>query len=398
MLEVKTNDAQAAAKIIVVGVGGAGNNAVNRMVEEQIDGVEFIGVNTDKQALQLCKAPKLIQIGEKLTKGLGAGAKPEIGEKAAEESAEEIQEALMGADMVFVTCGMGGGTGTGAAPVVAKIAKEMDILTVGVVTKPFRFEARTRMQNALGGIGKIKEFVDTLIVIPNDKLLEIVDRRTTMPEALKKADEVLQQSVQGITDLINRPAIINLDFADVQTVMKDKGIAHIGIGEGKGDDKALDAVKMAVESPLLETTISGATDVIVNVSGDITLADASDAASYVQEMCGDEVNIIFGALYDANKNGNCTITVIATGIEDTANTSAAARLNGGFNYSKPTVAPTFNPTMASTVKPVSTVTPAPAPAPAPSAPEQVVKLDRQVDIQSNVRAKTLNIPDFLTRK
>ncbi|MBQ7777236.1 MAG: cell division protein FtsZ, partial [Lachnospiraceae bacterium] len=280
MLEVKTNDAQAAAKIIVVGVGGAGNNAVNRMVDEQIDGVEFIGVNTDKQALQLCKAPKLIQIGEKLTKGLGAGAKPEIGEKAAEESVEEIQEALKGADMVFVTCGMGGGTGTGAAPVVAKVAKEMDILTVGVVTKPFRFEAKTRMQNALGGISKIKEFVDTLIVIPNDKLLEIVDRRTTMPEALKKADEVLQQSVQGITDLINRPAIINLDFADVQTVMKDKGIAHIGIGEGKGDDKALDAVKMAVESPLLETTISGATDVIVNVSGDITLADASDAASY----------------------------------------------------------------------------------------------------------------------
>ncbi len=394
MLEVKTNDALAAAKIIVVGVGGAGNNAVNRMVEEQIDGVEFIGVNTDKQALQLCKAPKLIQIGEKLTKGLGAGAKPEIGEKAAEESAEEIQEALMGADMVFVTCGMGGGTGTGAAPVVAKIAKEMDILTVGVVTKPFRFEAKTRMQNALGGIGKIKEFVDTLIVIPNDKLLEIVDRRTTMPEALKKADEVLQQSVQGITDLINRPAIINLDFADVQTVMKDKGIAHIGIGEGKGDDKALDAVKMAVESPLLETTISGATDVIVNVSGDITLADASDAASYVQEMCGDDVNIIFGALYDENKNGNCTITVIATGIEDTANTTVAGRVNTGFNYSKSTVAPTFNPTMASTVKPVNPVPPTPA----PSVPEQVVKLDKQVDIQSNVRAKTLNIPDFLTRK
>ena len=203
MLEVKTNDTQAAAKIIVVGVGGAGNNAVNRMVDEQIDGVEFIGVNTDKQALQLCKAPKLIQIGEKLTKGLGAGAKPEIGEKAAEESSENIQNALDGADMVFVTCGMGGGTGTGAAPIVAKIAKEMGILTVGVVTKPFRFEAKTRMQNALSGIEKIKEYVDTLIVIPNDKLLEIVDRRTTMPEALKKADEVLQQAVQGITDLIN---------------------------------------------------------------------------------------------------------------------------------------------------------------------------------------------------
>ena len=246
MLEIKTNDADTAAKIIVVGVGGAGNNAVNRMVDEKITGVDFIGVNTDKQALQLCKAPKLLQIGEKLTKGLGAGAKPEIGEKAAEESTEEISAALKGADMVFVTCGMGGGTGTGAAPVVAKLAKEMGILTVGVVTKPFRFEAKARMVNALNGIERIKENVDTLIVIPNDKLLEIVDRRTTMPEALKKADEVLQQAVQGITDLINVPAVINLDFADVQTVMKDKGIAHIGIGEGKGDDKAMEALNYSL--------------------------------------------------------------------------------------------------------------------------------------------------------
>ncbi len=392
MLEVKTNDAQAAAKIIVVGVGGAGNNAVNRMVDEQIDGVEFIGVNTDRQALQLCKAPKLIQIGEKLTKGLGAGAKPEIGEKAAEESSEDIQEALSGADMVFVTCGMGGGTGTGAAPVVAKIAKEMGILTVGVVTKPFRFEAKTRMQNALGGIDKIKEFVDTLIVIPNDKLLEIVDRRTTMPEALKKADEVLQQAVQGITDLINLPAIINLDFADVQTVMKDKGIAHIGIGEGKGDDKALDAVRMAVESPLLETTISGATDVIVNVSGDITLADASDAVSYVQELCGNDVNIIFGALYDAQKSGNCTITVIATGIEDVTNMQTQNRLGGGFAYKTPTVSPAFTGTVTPGVKvpvtPVAPVTPS----------EPVIGINKPADIQSTVKARTLNIPDFLTRK
>ena len=318
MLEIKTNDAESAAKIIVVGVGGAGNNAVNRMVDEEIDGVDFIGVNTDKQALKLCKAPRILQVGEKLTKGLGAGAKPEIGEKAAEESAEDIAAALQGADMVFVTCGMGGGTGTGAAPVVAKIAKEMGILTVGVVTKPFRFEAKVRMTNALAGIEKIKENVDTLIVIPNDKLLEIVDRRTTMPEARKKDDEVLQQAVQGITDLINVPAIINLDFADVQTVMKDKGIAHIGIGEGKGDDKALEAVKMAVESPLLETTISGASHVIINVSGDITLSDASDAVSYVQDMAGDEVNIIFGAMYDDTKSDSCVITVIATGLEDAA--------------------------------------------------------------------------------
>jgi len=250
-----TNEAESAAKIIVIGVGGAGNNAVNRMVDEAIAGVEFIGVNTDKQALQLCKAPNTIQIGEKVTKGLGAGAQPEVGRQAAEESSEELRQAMQGADMVFVTCGMGGGTGTGASPVVAGIAKEMGILTVGVVTKPFRFEARTRMNNALAGIENLKKNVDTLIVIPNDKLLEIVDRRTTMPEALKKADEVLQQAVQGITDLINLPALINLDFADVQTVMTDKGIAHIGIGHAKGDDKALEAVKQAVASPLLETKV-----------------------------------------------------------------------------------------------------------------------------------------------
>ncbi len=263
MLEIKTNESEAAARIIVVGVGGGGNNAVNRMIDEQIAGVEFIAVNTDKQALQLCKAPTLMQIGEKLTKGLGAGAQPEVGEKAAEESSEEISAALKGADMVFVTCGMGGGTGTGAAPVIARIAKEQGALTVGVVTKPFRFESKTRMQNALAGIDKLKENVDTIIVIPNDKLLEVVDRRTTMPEALKKADEVLQQGIQGITDLINVPSLINLDFADIQTVMKDKGIAHIGIGAGRGDDKALEAVKEAVASPLLETTIQGASNVIV---------------------------------------------------------------------------------------------------------------------------------------
>ena len=277
MLEIRTTETDTSAKIIVIGVGGAGNNAVNRMIDENIGGVEFIGVNTDKQALQLCKAPTLIQIGEKLTKGLGAGAQPEIGEKAAEESAEELSAAVKGADMVFVTCGMGGGTGTGAAPVVAKIAKEQGILTVGVVTKPFKFEAKKRMINAVSGIEKLKESVDTLIVIPNDKLLEIVDRRTSMPDALKKADEVLQQAVQGITDLINLPALINLDFADVQTVMTDKGIAHIGIGEAKGDDKALEAVQQAVSSPLLETTIEGASHVIINISGDISLIEANEA-------------------------------------------------------------------------------------------------------------------------
>ncbi len=322
MLEIKTNESEAAAKIIVIGIGGGGNNAVNRMIDEQIAGVEFIAINTDKQALQLSKAPTLMQIGDKITKGLGAGAKPEVGEKAAEESEEEIAAALKGADMVFVTCGMGGGTGPGATPVVARIAKEMGALTVGVVTKPFRFESKTRMNNALQGIEKLKENVDTLIVIPNDKLLEIVDRRTTMPEALKKADAVLQQGIQGITDLINVPSLINLDFADIQTVMIDKGIAHIGIGYGKGDDKALEAVKQAVASPLLETTISGASHVIINISGDITLMDASDAAEYVQDLAGEEANIIFGAMYDDSKTDEATITVIATGLHNVGGTAS----------------------------------------------------------------------------
>jgi len=316
LLEIMTNEAESSAKIIVIGVGGAGNNAVNRMVEEAIGGVEFVGVNTDKQALTLCKAPTVLQIGEKITKGLGAGAQPEVGQKAAEESIEEVKKIIEGADMVFVTCGMGGGTGTGAAPVIAGAAKEMGILTVGVVTKPFRFEAKTRMNNALAGIENLKKAVDTLIVIPNDKLLEIVDRRTTMPEALRKADEVLQQAVQGITDLINLPALINLDFADVQTVMTDKGIAHIGIGEARGDDKAMEAVQQAVSSPLLETTIKGATHVIINISGDISLMDANDAASYVQDLAGEDANIIFGAKFDESMTDQASITVIATGLED----------------------------------------------------------------------------------
>ena len=413
MLEIKSNDAETTCKIIVVGVGGAGNNAVNRMVDENITGVEFVGINTDKQALQLCKAPKLLQIGEKLTKGLGAGAKPEIGEKAAEESAEEISAALKGADMVFVTCGMGGGTGTGAAPVVAKLAREMGILTVGVVTKPFSFEARVRMQNAMLGIQNIKSNVDTLIVIPNDKLLQIVDRRTTMPDALKKADEVLQQAVQGITDLINVPAVINLDFADVQTVMKDKGIAHIGIGNGKGDEKAIDAVKMAVESPLLETKINGASSVIINISGDITLQDASDASEYVRQLAGHDVNIIFGAMYDESKTDNCTITVIATGIEEkvqtTTQTKAAAAqsaTNRVFATSQPTPVPTpvvqtpitpiaTVPPVQPIISPISAVTDTPA---ASSSQRPGFSINRPSEIKATVEPKSLKIPDFLQRK
>lgn len=315
MLEIRTNESESAAKILVVGVGGAGNNAVNRMIEESIAGVEFVCVNTDKQHLKTCKAPTCIQIGEKLTKGLGAGAQPEVGEKAAEESRDELAEVIKGCDMVFVTCGMGGGTGTGAAPVVAQISKELGILTVGIVTKPFKFEAKTRMNNAISGIERLKQNVDTLIVIPNDKLLEIVDRRTTMPDALRKADEVLQQGVQGITDLINVPGLINLDFADVQTVMKDKGIAHIGIGVGHGDEKCVDAVKAAISSPLLETTIEGASHVIINVSGDVSLFEANEAATFVQELAGETANIIFGAMYDETTPDQAIITVIATGLE-----------------------------------------------------------------------------------
>jgi len=416
LLEIKSNEAENACKIIVVGVGGAGNNAVNRMVDENITGVEFIGINTDKQALQLCKAPKLLQIGEKLTKGLGAGAKPEIGQKAAEESAEEISAALKGADMVFVTCGMGGGTGTGAAPVVAKLAKDMGILTVGVVTKPFSFEARVRMQNAMLGISNIRTNVDTLIVIPNDKLLQIVDRRTTMPDALKKADEVLQQAVQGITDLINVPAVINLDFADVSTVMKDKGIAHIGIGSGKGDDKATDAVKMAVESPLLETKVNGATDVIINISGDITLTDASDASEYVRQLAGDNVNVIFGAMYDESKTDTCTVTVIATGIEDkinnTNNQAVVEAQNAAAKATQTVVTQTSTATVtpAQTVQPVvtpitpmqPTITPIGTPAsdnqPATSSATRPLSLNRPTNITSTVEPKSLKIPDFLQRK
>jgi cell division protein FtsZ len=314
LLEITTNEQDQNAKIIVIGVGGAGNNAVNRMIDEQITGVEFIGINTDKQALQLCKAPNTIQIGEKLTKGLGAGAQPEVGEKAAEENVEELRQAIQGADMVFVTCGMGGGTGTGATPVVAKISKELGILTVGVVTKPFKFEGKARMNNAMSGIDKLKANVDTLIVIPNDKLLQIVDKKTTIPDALKKADEVLQQAVQGITDLITVPGLI--DFADIKTVMENKGVAHIGIGTATGDDKAIEAVQQAVTSPLLETTIEGASHVIINISGDISLIEANEAAEYVQNLTGESANIIFGAMFDDSEEDTCSITVIATGIEE----------------------------------------------------------------------------------
>ena len=397
MLEIKINEAENAARILVIGVGGAGNNAVNRMVEENIMGVEFIGINTDKQALQFCKAPTAMQIGEKLTKGLGAGAKPEIGEKAAEESQEEISQALKGADMVFVTCGMGGGTGTGAAPVIAQIAKDMGILTVGVVTKPFRFEARQRMNNALKGIENLKNAVDTLIVIPNDRLLEIVDRRTTMPDALKKADEVLLQAVQGITDLINVPGLINLDFADVQTVMTDKGIAHIGIGKAKGDEKALEAVKQAVSSPLLETTIEGASHVIINISGDISLIEANEAAGYVQELAGDDANIIFGAMYDENAEDEVTITVIATGLDaHGANTPVERAMKDFTNYK--TKVPAQQAPVQRTAPSVKTPSEAAATTET-SAPKYNIPTGNAPVYRPAQRGEAqINIPDFLKNR
>ncbi len=391
MLEIRVNGSESAAKILVIGVGGAGNNAVNRMVDSNIAGVEFIGINTDRQALQMCKAPTTIQIGEKITKGLGAGAQPEVGEKAAEESQEDILNAIKGADMVFVTCGMGGGTGTGAAPVIAKLAKEQGILTVGVVTKPFRFEAKVRMQNAIDGIEKLRENVDSLIVIPNDRLLEIVDRRTTMPEALRRADEVLQQAVQGITDLINVPALINLDFADVQTVMQDKGIAHIGIGRARGDDKAIEAVKLAVSSPLLETTIQGASHVIINISGDIGLMEANEAASFVQELAGDNANIIFGAMYDETVQDEATITVIATGLEQprpgfTMPTYAQPKQSAGIAFSAMNGRSSFNATPTQ-----QAAQPQPAQQAAPAyTPVQPIQPQPRNE-------RTINIPDFLKR-
>jgi cell division protein FtsZ len=306
-----------AAQIKVVGVGGAGNNAVNRMIQSGLKGVEFISVNTDRHILYLSKANQKIQIGEKITRGLGAGANPEIGRRAAEESREEIMHNLKGADMVFVTAGMGGGTGTGAAPVVAEIAKEMGILTVGVVTKPFIFEGRQRAVNAEAGMIELKTRVDTLVVIPNDKLLQIVGKSTTMGEAFQMADDVLHQSIQGISDLIVVPGLINLDFADVRAIMKDRGIAHMGIGEGSGESRTMDAIKQAIQSPLLETSIDGATGVLLNITGgeDLGMLEINEAATLVQQAVDPEANIIFGAGIDPSLEDQVRVTIIATGFE-----------------------------------------------------------------------------------
>jgi len=305
------------AQIKVVGCGGGGNNAVNRMIDAGLRGVDFIAINTDKQALFLSKANTKIQIGDKLTKGLGAGANPDIGEKAANESKDEIAQAIKGADMVFVTAGMGGGTGTGAAPVVAQLAREMGILTVAVVTKPFMFESRTRMQHAERGIENLKNSVDSLVTIPNDRLLKVVEKRTTMVEAFRMADDILRQGVQGISDLIAVPGLVNLDFADVKTIMLSSGLAHMGIGRASGENRAEEAAKQAILSPLLETSIEGARRVLVNITGgpDLGLFEVNTAAELVQKSADPEANIIFGAVIDDNMKDEIMITVIATGFE-----------------------------------------------------------------------------------
>lgn len=317
MLEFDTSYDQGAV-IKVIGVGGGGNNAVNRMIEHGVQGVDFIAVNTDAQALEHSKAQYKLQIGGKLTRGLGAGANPEVGKKAAEESREQLEEVLRGADMVFVTAGMGGGTGTGAAPVIAQISRDLGALTVGVVTRPFTFEGRKRQSQAIGGISNLKEAVDTLIVIPNDKLLQIVDKSTPMLEAFREADNVLRQGVQGISDLIATPGLINLDFADVKTIMSDKGSALMGIGIATGENRATEAAKKAISSPLLETSIDGAKGVIMNITGgmNLSLYEVQEAADIVASASDEEVNMIFGSVINENLNDEIIVTVIATGFSD----------------------------------------------------------------------------------
>ena len=349
MIEFQNEDQNTFASIKVVGCGGGGNNAVNRMVDAGLRGVEFISVNTDRQALGQSSAQVKIQIGEKLTKGLGAGAIPEVGRRAAEESREEIAQALKGADLVFITAGMGGGTGTGAAPIVAEIARDLGTLVIAVVTKPFNFEGKQRMKNAEAGIDELKQHVDTLVVIPNDRLLQVVSKGTTMLEAFRIADDVLRQGIQGISDLIAVPAMINLDFADVKTIMESGGMAHMGIGVGSGENRLVEAAKNAIASPLLETSIDGARAVLINITGgeDMSIVDVNEAANLIMQAADPDANIIFGAGIDETMGEDVRITVIATGFEKTPFPSKEPakkpreieheRLFGSFgtNFSKP---------------------------------------------------------------
>lgn len=387
------NNISQVANIKVIGIGGGGNNAVNRMVAANITSAQFVAINTDKQALLMSKATHRIQIGEKLTRGLGAGAEPEVGQKAAEESKAVITEMLKGCDLAFITAGMGGGTGTGAAPIVAQIAKEMGILTIAVVTKPFNFEGRRRMENAEKGIENLKKYVDTLVIIPNDKLLRIVPKGTPIVEAFRCADDVLRQGIQGISDLIVNPSLINLDFADVRSIMKNKGLAHMGIGRAKGENKTIDAVRQAVQSPLLETTIEGATGILINVKGglDLPIDEVYEAAELVREVVDPDCNIIFGAGVDEALSEEVEITVIATGFTGsrqqapkTPEFNAFANKNANFDkdeYRESLLNRLEGKGQAQTVQPE---------------PEQKVEVEQE-PASSRVRIDDANVPPFLRR-
>ena len=335
------NEFTYAPRIIVIGVGGGGSNAVNRMIENDVQGVEFVVVNTDAQALNLAIADRKFQIGRDLTRGLGAGGNPEVGQHAAEENLSELKELVKGADMVFITCGMGGGTGTGAAPVIAKAAKESGALTVGIITRPFTFEGKRRTDFALRGIAELKANVDILISVPNDRLLQIVDRTTPMLEAFREADNVLRQGVQGISEIIAVPGLINLDFADVKTVMHNKGSAIMGIGLGTGENRATEAAKKAIASPLLENDIDGATDAIINISGgmDIALFEVDEALRTIRDASTTEINIIYGATINPDLGEDLIVTVIATGFDETNATAKPVEMLIGDNRNKKTSTP-----------------------------------------------------------
>ena len=410
------------ASIKVIGVGGAGTNAVNRMVESGLRGVDFIAVTTDKQALTLSKAETKIQIGEKVTKGLGAGAKPQIGQQAAEESREEIAQVVKGADLVFVTCGMGGGTGTGAAPVIAEIARNMGILTIGVVSKPFLFEGRQRMKNAESGIEQLKLNVDTLVVVPNDRLLQVVTKGTTMTDAFRIADDTLRQGIQGISDLIAVPSLINLDFADVRSVMESRGLAHMGIGLGKGENRMVDAAKKAIASPMLETTIEGARAVLINITGGPTtsIIDINEAAQLITQAADPEANIIFGADIDESLEDEVRITVIATGFEKTpfpagGNRRAPGRTperapepqqepepqpqqHASRSYDASDVSPIFSGDRSQRERSYLDDVPAYEPKPQPRPQERVYQDRPSEDRGQPRRGFTPDVPNFLRRK
>jgi len=384
------------ARIKVVGVGGGGSNAVNRMIEQGMSGVEFITVNTDAQALLLANAPRRVRIGDKLTRGLGAGGNPEVGQKAAEESAEELYEVLRGADMVFIAAGLGGGTGTGAAPIVSQIAKEVGALTIGVVTKPFTFEGSRRLQSAEGGINRLKEQVDTLIVIPNDRLLQIVDKRASLQESFRLADDVLRQGIQGISELITVPGLINLDFADVRTIMSEGGAALMAVGKGAGEDRARIAAEMAISSNLLDITIDGARGILFNVTGgsNMTLFEVNQAAAIIKETAHPEVNLIFGAVIDPNMGEEIRVTVIATGFERTGmprRTIERPQSNGRPVRSQSSAAASLSSASSSAAASV--------PAEVSAAPHPAQRSSELSDFQArSFNPEDLDIPAFLRRR